>query len=235
MTDELAMATPGQSAAQLSSAPVSEYFDRLSADYHLQYRDSRKFRQRRERFAELLRRYAGWSLSALDFGCGAGNLTPLLAEISDNVVAVDASAEMRAMASQRLAHLANTRVKELDKLEGSAFDLVLCSSVIEYVKADAELLRQFAGWMRPGGLLLITLPNRFGVAQNVARWLPSQTETCRLQQRLYRRSQAVELLGRHFDVLESSASIGLPLARNLGMGELIICAARRRRESSSIG
>ena len=49
----------------------------------------------------------------------------------------------------------------------SQFDVVLCREVIEHVESVPHTLREFSRILRPGGLLLLTFPNRLHIR---SRW-----------------------------------------------------------------
>ncbi len=57
-------------------------------------------------------------------------------------------------------------------LPDASFDVVFSSFVLEHVAGAAELLDRFVSWLRPGGLLLLRLPDRDSVYGFVARHTP---------------------------------------------------------------
>ncbi len=112
-------------------------------------------------------------ISALDYGCGAGNLTKLLHENFENVTASDLSEEMLKITAQRFSSVSNVKVLPLNELKGSTFDLIICSSVIEYSENDLEMLKSLNTYLNPSGILIITFPNKFGFLQMVNRYVLS--------------------------------------------------------------
>lgn len=142
-----------------------EYFDSLAGRWSEKYQASRLFQQRRALILSLLDRWQAKGGTALDYGCGAGVLTKDLADRFQSVVAVDRSEAMRAAARSATAGLSNVTVLAPEELQGKNFDLILCSSVIEYVNEDTEFLRELGDLLAPGGRLLITFPNRWGPLQ----------------------------------------------------------------------
>jgi len=99
--------------------------------------------------------------SALDVGCGAGLLAEPLARLGAKVTAVDASAELIAVAR---AHAAGQglsidyRAVPVEQVEGQ-FDLVTSMEVIEHVADPAAFVAALAKRLAPGGLLVMSTPN----------------------------------------------------------------------------
>ncbi len=101
---------------------------------------------------------------ALDVGCGAGLLAEPLARLGARVTAIDAAPENIEVAS---AHAAGQglaidyRATGIESLEEKgAFDLVTAMEVIEHVTDPALFARGLADALAPGGLLVLSTPNR---------------------------------------------------------------------------
>jgi SAM-dependent methyltransferase len=99
----------------------------------------------------------------LDYGCGPGRISALLAGQGFRVLGVDPSPEMiTAARHQRLDALdVEFELCETHPIDdqAEAFDAVVCSSVIEYEPQPVELLRRFFAVLRPSGALIISFAN----------------------------------------------------------------------------
>jgi len=99
---------------------------------------------------------------AADVGCGAGLIAEPLARLGAEVTGIDAAAENVAAAK---AHAAGQglaidyRAGGIEALDGP-YDLVTCLEVVEHVADVDAFLAGLAGALAPGGLLILSTPNR---------------------------------------------------------------------------
>ena len=100
----------------------------------------------------------------LDFGCGPGRLSLLLADAGFRVLGVDISHGMIAEARQLDTRGLPLEFASIDSAEEallpSTYDGIVCSSVIEYVADADSLLQGFRHSLRKPGALLISFANR---------------------------------------------------------------------------
>jgi len=100
--------------------------------------------------------------TALDVGCGAGLLAEPLARLGAKVTAIDAAPELIEAAK---AHAAGQglsidyRAVGLELLEAH-YDLVTSMEVIEHVADPQAFIDDLAARLAPGGLLILSTPNR---------------------------------------------------------------------------
>jgi 2-polyprenyl-3-methyl-5-hydroxy-6-metoxy-1,4-benzoquinol methylase len=100
-------------------------------------------------------------LRVLEVGCGEGYGTALLAGSASSVVGVDYDAltATHAAASYPQASFVRGNLAALP-FARSSFDAVVTLQVIEHVWNHREFVRECLRVLRPGGLLVVTTPNR---------------------------------------------------------------------------
>jgi SAM-dependent methyltransferase len=104
----------------------------------------------------------------LDAGCGYE--LPLDFPPSVELVGLDESAE--AMAKNENIDAAIIGDLETAKLEEGSFDAVLCWTVLEHLERPQEALRNLVGALRPGGLLIIGVPNIWSIKGLITKATP---------------------------------------------------------------
>ncbi|MDE0878884.1 MAG: bifunctional 2-polyprenyl-6-hydroxyphenol methylase/3-demethylubiquinol 3-O-methyltransferase UbiG [Sphingomonas bacterium] len=100
--------------------------------------------------------------SALDVGCGAGLLAEPLARMGASVTGIDAAQENAAVAALHARTMGlsiDYRAGSVENIE-SRYDLVICLEVIEHVVDPAGFVAGLARAVVPGGLLIMSTPNR---------------------------------------------------------------------------
>ena len=100
--------------------------------------------------------------TALDVGCGAGLLAEPLARLGARVTGIDAAPEVIEVAK---AHAAagdleiDYRMGGVEDLTGT-YDLVTAMEVVEHVADPRAFVAALAARLAPGGLLILSTPNR---------------------------------------------------------------------------
>ena len=103
----------------------------------------------------------------LDVGCGNGSLTLPVAFLGVDVVGtdVDSASIETCRARNSFAHARFVRTDgSLSEIEGT-FDLILCSEVLEHLEDPDALLTAMCAKLAPGGRILITIPNGYGLRE----------------------------------------------------------------------
>lgn len=132
----------------------------------------------------------------LDCACGVGYGSRKLAEVFEQVEAVDVFDEAIAMARERYDHpriawRCMDAVRLRDVFKEQSFDAIVCFQTIESIAGDKKLLDDFLELLKPGGVLLIDTPLR---KQHVDR--PEN----RHHKRYYALDEWIDLLRRRFDI-----------------------------------
>jgi 2-polyprenyl-3-methyl-5-hydroxy-6-metoxy-1,4-benzoquinol methylase len=101
-------------------------------------------------------------LRVLDLGCGGGHNGALLKRAgAREVIGVELDAGAAAQARRRLDGVvcADLACLDLTGLGDEPFDAILASDVLEHLAAPEAVLAQVLTRLRPGGALLVSLPN----------------------------------------------------------------------------
>ncbi|KFN43179.1 class I SAM-dependent methyltransferase [Arenimonas oryziterrae] len=101
----------------------------------------------------------------LDAACGEGFGSALLAGTAVSVLGVDIDTVTVAHARARYGAADNLRfdvadATMLDALPSASFDLIVSFETLEHVQAQEQLLDGFARLLAPGGLLLVSTPDK---------------------------------------------------------------------------
>lgn len=114
-------------------------------------------RARQTIVARVLKRYMkGPRGRVLDVGCGAGG-TSTVAAAGGRLLGVDLGAEATVAAQARGLEVARMDATDLGTQAG-VFDLVVALDVLEHLDDPAAAAREFRRTLRPGGMLLVTVP-----------------------------------------------------------------------------
>lgn len=177
----------------------------------------------------------------LDYGCGPGRISVLLARSGFWVHGIDpAPGMLREAAAQDLTGLDvefTLMPEEGTALPVADFDSVVCSSVIEYVPSAADLLAAFRSTLRPDGVLIISYANRLSLWRTYAKWRYPQAPHLDLQRYIWTFTQMRAELRRagfgaiHGPTYFESPLDGKPFCSWLSglsvIGTLALVAARR--------
>jgi 2-polyprenyl-6-hydroxyphenyl methylase/3-demethylubiquinone-9 3-methyltransferase len=106
--------------------------------------------------------------TAIDVGCGAGLLTEPLARLGAKATGLDAAPE-NIGAARAHAEASGLGVEYLaggiESVAGRVFDLVVSMEVIEHVADTAAFAQGLADALAPGGLMVLSTPNRTALSR----------------------------------------------------------------------
>lgn len=147
-------------------------FDAKAATWPAKYVPDGRLADRLSRLSAAAQQYLPPGGSILDLGCGTGELARTLAIAGFRVTGCDISAEMldRAALARDTESVSWVRLDpgwQALPFGPSTFDVVVASSVLEYVDNPRAVLRECARVLRPGAAMLCTVPD----PAHPVRWL----------------------------------------------------------------
>ncbi|MDO8480144.1 MAG: class I SAM-dependent methyltransferase [Candidatus Rokubacteria bacterium] len=107
-------------------------------------------------------------LRVLEAGCGS--LSNIRLGSNVRIVGIDVSAE--ALAQNATIHEGIQANLETSDLGDSEYDLIVCWDVLEHLAKPTNVVRKFLRAVKPGGLILLALPNVLSLKGLVAKYTP---------------------------------------------------------------
>ncbi|HVE71260.1 MAG TPA: class I SAM-dependent methyltransferase [Thermoanaerobaculia bacterium] len=107
----------------------------------------------------LLRMWGGRTgLRVLDVGCGFATTSAQIQKLGNEVTGIDSSPEIAAVAEQRLSHVVQADVLDVN-LGDAQYDVIIFADVLEHLPWPVSALKSYLRWLAPGGSVIISLPN----------------------------------------------------------------------------
>jgi 2-polyprenyl-3-methyl-5-hydroxy-6-metoxy-1,4-benzoquinol methylase len=202
------------------------FFEAGATDYLAHATSEPDFRERFALFEEqiaIVRQHLPATPRCLDLGCGPGSLSLAARRQGFSVIGIDGSRSMlehaRSFADgQRLdidfrqASLPLAE-REVDHLERSA-DLILASSIIEYLPDNDLFAKQCRRLLAPGGIALVSFANERSVYRRIERRLrpiaPAHSSYMTVQERQHDETEARQVFRGAGLATEAVHYFGLP-------------------------
>ena len=152
----------------------------------------------------------------LDVGCGDGTLSLMLRDKKDaDVIGLEPNRERADAAASRGVSVFQMELSPALSEKLGLFDVVMFADVLEHIPDPAAVLKTAAGMLRPGGIVLASVPNvaHWTVRLNLLKGKFEYTHTGIMDSthlRWYTRSSLIELFneaGYSVDGIRSSAGV----------------------------
>ena len=113
--------------------------------------------------------------SVLDAGCGTGRHTAFLAGSGHEVLGIDSSPEMLALAAAKVP-TARFQLADLERVPflDDSFDAAVCGLVLSHARDIKPAVAELARVLRPGGTLVVSNPHPF--ATGLLGWRATVTD-----------------------------------------------------------
>jgi SAM-dependent methyltransferase len=120
----------------------------------------------------------------LDVGCGDGSFTEMFAPGFSEVHGIDLQGEWLAQFAARTRHDPKFHVIEMSasnmSFPAEFFDMLISLETLEHIENLEEAVSEFARVLRPGGVCLVTCPNRLFPFENHGMRLGKREFHCRI-------------------------------------------------------
>jgi 2-polyprenyl-3-methyl-5-hydroxy-6-metoxy-1,4-benzoquinol methylase len=145
---------------QKSKLNRTEMFSDLIANNYLNIAKNKGLEQKHTNILKNIGPYLNTDKSILDYGCGTGTISIEIANMVDEINAIDISSKMIDVAQRRSAQLKISNISFLqstifdEKLTKGSFDVVLASGILHLVEDKQKVIKRIYELLKPGGLLL---------------------------------------------------------------------------------
>ena len=154
------------------SEQVQQLFDQKAAAWSEKYAPNGRLIGRLSQFCDAAACHVRSGGAILDLGCGTGDLARFLSSGGYRVTGCDVSASMltKATTTDPVSPVEWVKLEpdwQTLPFSDIAFDAIIASSVLEYVDSPAAVLAECARVLRPGAVVLATVPD----LTHPVRWL----------------------------------------------------------------
>ncbi len=144
------------------TASVRSLFNRKAPEWSAKYREGAALTWRIDAFTRAVAELRPPPARLLDFGCGTGELAAAFAARGYVVTGGDIAESMLAEARRAFGDQVTWRLLEPSPrlpFDDGAFDVVVASSVLEYLADARAVIAEWARVLGRGGVLAFTVPN----------------------------------------------------------------------------
>ncbi len=139
----------------------------------------------------------------VDLGCGAGNVTRILAERWPDVdlTGVDGSAEMLNRARDLAVNVRWVQADIATWTPDTPLDLLFSNAALHFVDEHERLFPKLLEFLAPGGVLAVQMPRNFGAPSHTLMYAAARQEPWRKQLEPLLRPSPVAEPERYHDIL----------------------------------
>jgi SAM-dependent methyltransferase len=141
----------------------------------------------------------------LEIGCGAGAMLPEYLALGHQCTALETSTVAASVAQSRVKGLGDVPIASHPNQDWTErFDYVVAFEVLEHIQDDRQAIGDWASWLKPGGLLMISVP------AHQRRWNASDTWAGHC--RRYERDSLIDLIQAAGLQIRTLECYGFPLS-----------------------
>ena len=136
--------------------------------------DADRWNQQKDQSFQFVRRYLPVAGSMLDIGCGSGRLMYVARRAGWEVKGLELSEKMAQYVRNQLDEdvvVADFLDVEASKISDVPFDLICLRHVLEHLPDCLSAMRKLRELLKPGGHILIEIPNVESISKRVKRFL----------------------------------------------------------------
>lgn len=128
---------------------------------------------RREWISAAIRKHCTRDSRGLEIGPGSGIYIPVLKSVCREVYVADCERAYLSSIEKRYVGDSGVNIVVDDitqsQLPSNHFDLVLCTEVVEHIADSRRAFQQIARILKPGGILVLSTPQRYSLLEMTAR------------------------------------------------------------------
>jgi ubiquinone/menaquinone biosynthesis C-methylase UbiE len=158
----------------LKKKEVAEHFSTISGDYreknYLLAGKRGKYPDIYRRHQYILEMIEGLQGTALEVGCGSGEMLCELLNRNFEVVGIDIAFGMlkasKALTEDQFSKKISLLLGDIENLSfhDQTFDIIIAAGVIEYLDSDKKIFPEFFRILKPGGFLILSVRNKVNLS-----------------------------------------------------------------------
>lgn len=149
---------------------ATDFHSKIATDFDNKYKTSQAFMERFLLWESILEKYIKKEDKIIDAGCGSGVLTFFLADKVSKIIGIDGSKQMIDICLKKNRELKKRVQFEqaflpllLNNDDFNDVDIIISSSVLEYVQELEECVIDFHNRLKINGILIVSIPNKSAI------------------------------------------------------------------------